>query len=85
MSFYMQDDPMQGILFNSKSTIKFRDPLNRREKMIAGIKKIRTIKLVKAQKYTPTFSTDLMPSQQITSNTELASQFRGSTTKIVLK
>lgn len=84
MIYYLQDDPIQGILFNAKSTIKFRDPLNRREKKLAGIKKIKTIKPSKNKPYTPTFKTDLMPSKQEIASVVPEGQFRGSTTLVTL-
>lgn len=69
----MNNDPLQGILFDAHRTIRFRDPLTRSEKLLFALKNLRRlpqrtqIKWLKQTPSRPTFSTDLMPRHITTS------------------
>ncbi len=87
----MNNDPLQGILFNAHRTIRFRDPLTRSEKIIFVLKKLRNssqytqVKRFKQTSNRPTFSTNLMPKHITTATLNSEVSTSRSTRTIVVK
>ncbi len=83
----MHNDLIQGIIFDAKPVIRFRDPLTRREKAFEAVKKITqlTLKKQSGKRSRPTFATNRMPVVTPGSTNPGNTVTRSTSVKIVLR
>lgn len=82
----MQNDSIQGIIFDARPVIRFRGPLTKREQTLETIKKLTYHRLKsRPKKRQPIFATDRMPGTTRGSTRPSKGITKSTSAKIVLR